>query len=672
MKKVIVSALLGVLGTAAWAAPAGFVIKNIKVEGLQRLSKQLVLTNLPVKKGQTLTSTLSSEAIQNLYSSGYFNNVELEREGSTLVVKVHERPVIGEIVTEGHHSIPKEALQQALTSTGLVQGHIYNAYLLKQIKQQLQDEEYNRGFYNARVTTKLTKLERNRVKVTIDISEGVPSVIGGISIVGNKSFSRSELLDQFKLSTPTLFSFITDNDKYTKPKLDKDIKSLTDFYMNRGFVEFRVNSDTVSLSSDRKKVYININVHEGARYHLSGYNFVGRSVLNQDELDKIAKEHLKINELFSREDLLAVTKAVKTALGDKGYFFATVTPVPDLNKKNHTVSVNFVIDQKNLVYVNRVKFIGNNSTNDKVLRRGTNLYEGGLMTTSGLRNSNQYLNTLGYFDSVKATTPAVPGKPGYVNVDYKVKENTRLNSVQFSIGYSQLDKLLLGLGYSTPNVLGTGNTLSANISWSRPSQSVNISFTDPYWTESGISRTISVYGTKTDAAEQGLADYSTDSYGTSMIFGIPLTQHSKVNAGMSVNHTSLSPGTNGSVTVQNFIDAQNGKQKYNDYRMILGWSYTNLNKWPFPTSGEKLGVTGTITGPGSDLLWYTGTVDGRWYYPINNTFTFSLRGRFGYGNSYGSTSRGAAPFLIVLVPVAGQTRQAGAWSAAMIVWVHKT
>ncbi|WP_155080147.1 outer membrane protein assembly factor BamA [Piscirickettsia salmonis] len=644
MKKVIVSALLGVLGATAWAAPAGFVIKNIDIEGLQRLSKDLVLTNLPVKQGQTLTSRLSSEAIQNLYNSGYFNNVELKRDGQTLIVTVQERPVIGEIVTEGHHSIPKEALQQALTSTGLVQGHIYNGYLLKQIKQQLQDEEYNRGFYNARVTTKVTPLERNRVKVAIDISEGIPSVIGGINIVGNQVFSRSELLDQFKLSTPTLFSFITDNDKYTKPKLDTDIKSLTNFYMNQGFVEFRVNSETVSLSSDRKKVYINVNIHEGEKYHLSAYQFIGHSVLSQDQLDKIAKKHLKVNQFFSREDLLAVTSAVKAALGNKGYFFATVTPVPEVNKDNHTVSVNFVVDQKNLVYINQIKFIGNNSTNDKVLRRGSNLYEGGLMTTRGLNNSNQYLNTLGYFDSVKATTPLVPGKPGYVNVDYKVKENTRLNSVQFSIGYSQLDKLLLGLGYSTPNVLGTGNTLSANISWSRPSQSINVSFTDPYWTESGISRTLSVYGNKTNAEEQGLADYSTNSYGASMIFGIPATLRSKINLGMSVNHTTLNQGTNNSVTVQNFIDEQNGKKSYNDYRLILGWSYTNLDKWPFPTNGEKLSVTGTITGPGSDLLWYTGTVDGRWYHPINDTFTLSLRGRFGYGNSYGS-GKGGLPFF---------------------------
>ncbi|MEE9422802.1 MAG: outer membrane protein assembly factor BamA, partial [Gammaproteobacteria bacterium] len=434
-----------------------FVIEDIRVEGLQRISAGTVFNYFPVRAGDKFNEAVSEQAIRALYKSGYFRNIQLGREGDVLVIAVEERPAISSIELKGNEDIETEPLLKSLKDIGFAEGSVFNRSLLEQVEQELQRQYFSRGKYGVRIETTVTPLERNRVAILIDVSEGVVAKIRQINIVGNTVFSDEELHKQFELSTPGIWTFYTKRDQYSKQKLAADIESMTSFYQDRGYIKFNVDSTQVSISPNKKDIYITINVMEGQQYKVSEIQMSGDFVVPAEEL--FPNFQINAGDVFSRKQVTSTVERISSQLGDVGFAFANVNTIPEIDEENKEVKLTFFIDPGKRVYVRRINFAGNINTRDTVLRQEMRQMEGGWYSGQKVERSRTRLQRLGFFEEVNVETPAVPEASDQVDVNYSVTEQPS-GSLSLAVGFAQSSGLILSASISENNFMGTGKHVS--------------------------------------------------------------------------------------------------------------------------------------------------------------------------------------------------------------------
>lgn len=528
------AAALAATGMAAHATTP-FVVQDIRIDGLQRIEPGSVFAYLPIKQGDTFTDDKASEAIRALYATGFFNDVQIATEGNVVVVQVQERPAISAIDFAGLHEFDKENLTKALRSVGLSQGRSYDKALVDKAEQELKRQYLTRGYYAAEVTTTVTPVDRNRVAILFSVAEGPSAKIRQINFVGNKAFSSNTLLGEMQLSTPNWFSWYTKSDLYAKEKLTGDLENVRSYYLNRGYLEFSIDSTQVSISPDKKDMYLTIAVHEGEPYKISSVQLAGNLLDREAELKKLIK--IKPGERFSAEKLQATTKAIVDKLGEYGYAFAQVNAQPQIDQADHTVALTLQVDPSRRVYVRRVNIVGNTRTRDEVVRREMRQLESSWFDSSRLGLSKDRINRLGYFTDVDVTTVPVEGTNDQVDVDVKVAEKPT-GAITLGAGFSSTDKVVLSAGVSQDNVFGSGTSLAVNVNTAKTYRTLTVTQVDPYFTIDGIKRITDAYY----RTYQPLY-YSTDSsfkiitMGADTKFGIPFSEQDTVFSASAPSRT---------------------------------------------------------------------------------------------------------------------------------------
>ncbi|MEO8400672.1 MAG: outer membrane protein assembly factor BamA [Gammaproteobacteria bacterium] len=638
MKKqiLLLTLLLNFFCSSVWAAES-FVVRRISVEGLQRISQETVYNYIPIKTGETLRPEKTAAIISTLYKTGFFEHISLAREGNTLVIKVVERPTIGQLKISGNSSIPTDKLTTVMKGVNIAEGRVFDSVILEKIKQSLLDQYYMVGRYNARVDVTVTPMERNRVLVKIDISEGLIAKVRRINIIGNTVFSERTLDKQLDLTTPGVVAFFTQTDRFSQEKLESSIDKLRNYYMDRGYLKFRVKSSQVAITPDRKSIFLTIVIEEGALYTVKGVDIVGNTILPREELFK--KINIKPGSTFSRQAAVDSEKAISDALGNVGYLFAVVTLQPTVDEKNKQVFLTFNVKPGKRAYVRHIYFTDNTKTNDEVFRREIQQMEAAPVSTVKLEDSKHRLSLLPYVKNVDMNVEPVADTDDNVDINYKVTEDNAAQAT-FSVGYSQLDHVILGAGLNQKNFLGTGKTLGLNLSRSHYQQFYGISFMDPYYTQDGISRSINLSASKTDPRAANLTNSYTDNeYGLSVVYGIPLGQeHGAFNTlqlGYGYENTLVKLTNTVSNQIQNFV-MRHGRH-FQQIDLIAGISRDSRDKAIFPTSGmiHTLGLNAYAPVNGDSLKYYTVAYDTKMYQPIYGSFIATARADLAYGNASG-------------------------------------
>ena len=632
MKKILTALLFGVFFIPFAHAIESFVVKDIRVEGLQRISAGTVFNYLPVKVGDTLNEKYSQEAIRALFKTGFFRDVRLERQGNVLIVTVIERASIGSIKIVGTRELSGEDLKESLKQVGLAEGRIFNKLLFEKVGQELRQQYFSRGYYAVNVKSTVTPLERNRVAINIDVAEGRPAKIREINIVGNRRFSDKELRKLFTLGPKPWYAFFSKRDQYSKQKLGGDLERLRNFYQDKGYLEFNIDSTQVSITPDKEQIFITVNIIEGNKFTITGFKLTGKFVVPEEELRDLVT--IKPGSIFSRKAVTETTKKMADHLANNGYAFANVNAIPDIDKENSQVSFTLFVDPGKRVYVRRINFSGNTATRDEVLRREMRQLEGAWYSSEKIQRSRTRLNRLGFFDDVNIETPAVPGSPDQVDVNVNVKERPTGNFL-FGIGFSDVEGVLLNASITQSNLFGTGKRLNASIDTSGAVKNFSISYVDPYHTPDGISRGFNVFSTKVDAAEADTAAYNTKTLGAGVFYGIPLSETHRLSVGGDIERIDIETTTSSAQVAQDFV-ARHGTSN-SMLKTTLGWSYDTLDSTLLPTKGSIQRLSLELTVPGSDIEYYRVTYLAGRYWPVSARTSLKIKGEVGFGDGYGGT-----------------------------------
>ncbi|WP_290617812.1 outer membrane protein assembly factor BamA [Immundisolibacter sp.] len=625
---------LQVLQTSAQAAAEdAFTVRDIRLNGLQRISPGAVLIALPLRVGDRFDPQRSSAIIRALFQTEFFSDVKLDRDGDVLVIDVVERPSIAELNITGNKDIKTEDLQKGLREAGLATGRVFVPSALDQLRQELQRQYYANGKYGMKVDTKVTDLPRNRVRIDITIAEGDVARIRQINIVGNRVFDDETLRGAFKLSTPNLLSFITGNDKYSRQKLAGDLESLHAWYLDRGYLDFDIKSTQVAITPDKREIYITINVSEGQQYSVDEVKLSGNLVVEPEELVKLVK--LRPGDTFSRKKMTETSDAISERLGEAGYAFANVNAAPEIDKQKATAKLTFFVDPGKRAYVRRISFSGNEKTADEVMRREMRQLEAATFSSAAVERSRVRLERLGFFEDVTVETPAVPGSPDQVDVNFTVKERPS-GSISAGVGFGQGSGLLLNAAVTQNNFLGTGDSVSVNFSNSDYSRVYSVSHTNPYATVDGVSRTVSAFVRSTDAADANLSEYDTSSVGGNWGYNVPLSEFDSFGFGVGAEQTSIDPGFYTPREILDFIN-DNG-DSYNIFRVNLSLAHDTRNRAIFPDRGALRRLSGEVAVPVGDLQFYKLNFTEQHYFPFSDTVSLLLSGTLGYGDGYGDTS----------------------------------
>ena len=614
------------------AAADAFTVRDIRLEGLQRITAGTVFNYLPIKVGDTLDDTRTAEIVRTLFRTGFFRDVRIERDGETLVVSVVERPSIGSIEFIGNKDLKTEDLLSALEQAGFAEGRVFNRSILDQVEQELHRTYFAAGKYGARITSTVTPLERNRVGVGFDVQEGAVAKIRQINIVGNAAFDDDELLDEFELETTGFFSFITRSDRYSKPRLAADLETLRAFYLDQGFINFNIDSTQVSITSDKEDVYITINVTEGGSYVVREVRLQGVLAVPEEEIFELVT--VVQGDTFSRKSVTETVGNISDRLGDEGYSFANVNAVPEIDDAQKKVDLTFHIDPGERVYVRRVNYKGNTKTRDEVLRREMRQIESAVISTEAIERSKVRLERLGFFESVNVETPAVPGAPDQVDVDFTVVERPSGNLL-LGIGASQTQGAVLDINVTEENFLGTGNRLRASFNNSKVNRDISLSWLDPYWTIDGVSRGIEIYNRRTDARDANLADYDLDDLGAGVTFGIPISEFTRINVGLDVEQTDFIAGATASQEVRDFQAEHGGK--FITVLVTGSWSNDKRDSRFLPSTGTLTRLSGEVAVPGGELTYYKVSARHQRFFPLPADFILALDGEIGYGDGFGDT-----------------------------------
>jgi outer membrane protein insertion porin family len=617
-----------------------FEVNDVRVEGLQRIAEGTVFNYLPIRMGETLTESRTDEVIRALFDTGFFKDIKLSQDGNVLVIKVLERPTIGKIEVSGNHDVPSDKLMSTLKDAGLAEGYVFDRSTLEMVRNELERLYFSHGKYAVKVDTIIDDQENNRVNISIKVEEGYAARIKAIEITGNQEFSDSQLAKRFTLNSTNSISWISRSDQYDKQKLNADLESLRAFYLDRGYLNFKVLSTQVSITPDKRDIFINVNIDEGKPFTLTGYQLAGEFVLPEDEL--LSLVDLNNNETFSRAKVASVVKNITEKLGEHGYAFAKVNPVPELNEDNNTVKISFFIEAGNLVNVRRVLFEGNTKTRDEVLRRDIIQMESAPINTKMVEDSRTRLNRTGYFSEVKVETRPVSNATDLVDVIFFVEEASA-GQLGGGVGYSDVDGLIFNANVSNRNFMGTGNSLDFSFNRSKAYTTYNMNYVNPYHTIDGVSRGFSVYYSETDLSEStSISDYNTDAYGANVHYSMPISPTSRISYGYGFQSTQLEtsevdPVTGGGppLEIQAFTNMY-GKRS-DEISIALGWSQNSFDRYMFPQNGVSNSLSLSATVPGSDLQYYRLTYSFQLYKHLHKGFIFSFNTALGYGNGYGDT-----------------------------------
>ncbi|SHL65820.1 outer membrane protein assembly factor BamA [Rhodanobacter sp. OK091] len=632
MKRIAALILLASLSANAFAFDP-FVVSDIRIDGLSRISAGTVYNYLPVNKGDRLTSDEAQRAIRALYQTKFFSDVEFDRDGDILVIKVVERPSIAKLTLRGNKDIKTEDLTKGLKEIGLSEGETFDRLALDNVQQELIRQYYNRGKYNVSVVPHVTRLDRNRVAVEIEIREGKAAKIKELNIIGNHAFVDKQIRDGFESNTTNWMSWYSKDDQYSREKLSGDLEKLQSYYMDRGYADFGVDSTQVAIAPDKRAMYIDASIKEGEIYKVSDVKLLGELILPEATMRQMV--FIKTGETFNRGAIEASTKAIKAVLANIGYAYAKVTPVPKLDKEKRTVDLTLYVEPGQRVYVRRVVFAGNTRTEDNVLRREMRQLEGSWYSQAALDRSKIRLQRLGYFKKVDIDKKLVAGTQDQVDVSVKVEEQSA-GSMQFGIGYSQYSGIILNASVSQNNLFGTGDSFSVSGQRSSYQTSIGVNYYNPYLTDSGIGIGYNAAYSKTDYGNTDFANYSTSAKSFSSFLGIPITETDSVRLGLgiSTNKINLFQGYSPAV----LIDYQNeiGNKTIHSWTGTVGWNHDTRNGYWAPTRGGLISASTDVALPGSTVQFWKLSTEINHYWPIGKGFVLYLDGQVGYGKTYGS------------------------------------
>ncbi len=625
---------------ATWCISASaqeFVVRDIRVEGVQRTEAGTVFSYLPIRVGDRFDPERGTQAIRALYASGLFKDVRLEVDGDVLVVVVDERPAISAIDLSGVTEFEKDQVLKSLRDVGLAEGRIFDRSLLERAEQELRRQYLSRGLYGVDVKTTVTPIERNRVNVSIAAIEGEISRIRSITFTGNTVFRDGVLRGQMELSTPNWLSWYTKRDQYSRQKLSADLESVRSYYLNRGYLDFKIDSVQVSISPDKRDIFVSVNVSEGERYNVSGIKLTGELLGLDEELQPLID--VKPGEIFSAERVNAVAKRITDRMSTLGYAFASANPIPEADREKRQVAFTIVVDPGRRVYVRRVNVAGNNRTRDEVIRREVRQYESAWFDSDRVRLSRDRIDRLGFFESVTVETPAVPTAPDQVDVNVTVKERATGN-IQIGAGYSSAEGLVLSGGIAQQNLFGSGNALSLEINTSKANRIIAISHTDPYVTPEGISRSIELFDRKSDLAQLGLSSVGYSTRGAGVVFGVPFTEFDRVFFGLRFENTNIDLTPFSPLRYVEYVE-QFG-EKSNSLALTVGWSRDDRDNLLVPTRGRYQRAFSEVGLPALDLQYYRLNYQFQQYFQFFPRVTFAFNSEIGYGDGYGGK---AYPFF---------------------------
>jgi len=659
----LIAASWMLLAAASYAQEGpNFTVGDIRVEGLQRVTEGSVFNYLPINIGDTLTPQRIREAVRALYDTGFFRDVELRRDGNVLIVVVNERPTIESFELKGNKDIKTEDLTKSLRNVGLAQGKTFDRSVLEDVKSFLQEQYGSRGKYAARIDANVEEVPGNRVKIKIDIVEGKRAKIRQINIVGNKTYKEKDILETFKLKTPGLLSFYKQDDRYSREDLTGDLENLRSFYMDRGYANFEVESTQVAIAPEKDDIFITINVNEGETWHVKEVKMAGTFVIPEPLLRRYVL--VQPGDMFSRKVITASQDLLQNRLGEDGFAFAKVDPVPVTlgDPKNHELSLTFFVDPGNRVYVRHINFNGVTKINDEVLRRESRQLEGGWLSNVALDRTKQRLERLPYIKKVESETKPVAGSADLVDVDYHIEEGP---SAQLGggIGYSESQSFILSGNYADANFLGTGRRVSIDVNSGQYSKVYGMSLTEPYFTADNVGFTSSLTYRDQTQFVSAASDFSSETLAAAFDIGYPLSENQGVRYGLSFQKSSLLV-TNQS-SAQQAIDwvANNGNPKQNcffgsvdvpctgpytlslystDYRTVeatASWSYDSRNRTLFADRGMRhsFGVSYALPGI-SEVQYYVASYDFLKYIPLFGRFTLQLGADLAYGMDIGDTT----------------------------------
>jgi outer membrane protein insertion porin family len=626
-----------------------FVVRDMRVEGLQRISEGTVFNYLPINIGDTIDDVRVGEAIRALYTQGLFDDIEMRRDGDALIIAVKERPSIESFEIEGNKDIKTEDLMESLRGVGLAKGRTFDRSTLDNVAMFMREQYYDRGKYGVQVDTTVEDRPNNTVRIKIDVKEGDRAKIRQVNIVGNESFDEDEIREDFNLDTANWLSWLRQDDRYEKQGLEGDLETLRSFYMNRGYANFKVESTQVAISPNKKDIFVTITIKEGDKYSISDIKLVGDMVVPEAYLRAMVLA--QPGSTFNLGLLTQSAEFMSLRLGEQGYANAEIEPVPELDHVNRTAAITFYIDPKSRVYVRRINFNGIDEVDDEVLRRELRQMEGAYLSNVLIDRSKFRLQRLPYVEpTVEAETIPVPGSPDLVDVDFNMEYRM---PGQFSggIGYSESQKLLLNGSIVHTNFLGTGNRVALELSTGRFSKFYNLSHTDPYRTMDGVRRTISLNYRDITQFTSAASDFSTTTAGASIDYGYPISEFQSLSFGLAYQRSELLSSTSSTQQSQEWV-ANNGNPfiqdvgggivffgtEFNAYELIAGWTYDSRNRALFATRGmrHQLFVSGTV--PGSEVEYYTARYNATVYWPLWRGFVLRYNLESGMGEALSDTT----------------------------------
>ncbi|MBP7608949.1 MAG: outer membrane protein assembly factor BamA [Steroidobacteraceae bacterium] len=651
---VLPAFLLAVPAVLAQNESADFTVGDIRIEGLQRITEGTVYNYLPVNIGDRLDNRRIDEALRALYATGFFRDVEIRRDGGTLVVAVLERPSIESFTITGNKDIKSEDLEKSLRNVGLSRGKTFNQSTLDEVERFLTDQYFSRGKYAVQVDTKVEEVAGNRVKIAVDIVEGKRSKIRQINVVGNEAFSDEDLLDEFKLQTPNWLSWYKQDDRYSREELSGDIEKLRSYYMDRGYANMDVETTQVAITPEKDDIFITLNVKEGDVYRISDVKIAGNLVVPEEQLKALVA--VRRGDVFSRKMVTATTELMQLRLGQDGYAFAKIDPVPKENPATKEIELTFLVDPGNRAYVRNIGFTGSTGINDDVLRREIRQMEGGYLSNAAIDRSKIRLQRLPFIEKVEVETNPVPGTPDLVDVTYDIKEGL---PGQFSggIGYSESQSILLNGSFVHSNFMGTGNRVAAEINAGQYSKVFSLSHTDPYTTIDGVSRTVSATWRSISQFTTSSSDFETETGTLGLDYSWPLTEFQSVRMGFAAQRSDLFTDPNSSAAealywVQNngntYTEVQNVGippialtyygTRFDTFEYSLGWSYDSRNRALFADRGSRHRLSASYALPFSDIDFVSFNYDYLQFIPVSKWFTLMFNSEAGYGQALGDTT----------------------------------
>jgi outer membrane protein insertion porin family len=614
-----------------------FLVSDIRIIGLQRVSTGSIFNVIPISVGDKIDIRKSTDITRSLFSTEQFDDIQIAKDGNTLIISVVERPSISGIDISGNKAIKTEQLLESLDGVGIKEGEVYKRSTLEKVKSELVRSYASNGRYGANVEIEEIKQPRNRLEIQIEVDEGKSAKIDKINIIGNEVFTNEELLKSFELSEGSFFSFLNNDNAYSREKLQGDIETLESFYRDRGYLKFSIESSQISLSRDMKKIFINFNIFEGNKYTISDAEVVG-DVPIEEEVYLPIIESLD-NLTYSQAQITSIEEFFTNLLGNRGYAFAEVSGSPEINEDTDEVKIIFSILPGKRTYTRKILFSGNNITQDYVLRREMRQFEGAWSSNNSIEAGKIRLERLGYFKEVDVETIPVPNTDDQVDIMYTVEEETT-GSVGGNIGYSDFG-LMLGFNLQEQNFIGTGNTVGIGISKNIYSESYNISFLDPYATKDGVSRGFNLYFRETDYGEFNVANYLSNSLGFGMQFGYPISDTQRINIGLTYDKTEIDIGTQPAREIWDFINAEGSI--FETLSIQTSWQRITLNRGIFPTDGSSTVLSLSSTIPGGDIDYARLNIRQKYYQPISQDLVFGFNIDLGYLTAFGDTNE--TPFF---------------------------